>query len=72
LASYRSHGELFDVGPLGDYVAASRCAVPPSPRHYAKAGTLQFSIGRVGGMMITSFVMIACALLILRQVWLGG
>jgi uncharacterized membrane protein YecN with MAPEG domain len=32
---------------------------------YAKPGTLQFSIGRVGGMVIT---MVSCALLILRQV----
>jgi uncharacterized membrane protein YecN with MAPEG domain len=39
---------------------------------YAKPGTLQFSIGRVGGMVVTIFVMIACALLILRQVLLSG
>jgi uncharacterized protein len=39
---------------------------------YAKPGTLQFSIGRVGGMVITTLVMISCALLILRQVLLGG
>jgi uncharacterized membrane protein YecN with MAPEG domain len=38
---------------------------------YAKPGTLQFSIGRVGGMVITTLVMISCALLILRQVFLG-
>jgi uncharacterized protein len=39
---------------------------------YAKPGTLQFTIGRVGGMVITTLVMISCALLILRQVWRGG
>jgi uncharacterized protein len=39
---------------------------------YAKPGTLQFRIGRVGGMVITTLVMISCALLILRQVLLGG
>jgi uncharacterized membrane protein YecN with MAPEG domain len=38
---------------------------------YAKPGTLQFSIGRVGGMVVTTLVMISCALLILRQVFLG-
>ena len=39
---------------------------------HAKPGSLQFSIGRVGGMVVTSFVMIACALLILKQVLLSG
>jgi len=39
---------------------------------YAQPGTLQFRIGRVGGMVVTSLVMIACALFILRQVLLGG
>jgi uncharacterized membrane protein YecN with MAPEG domain len=39
---------------------------------YAKPGTLQFTIGRVGGMVVTAFVMISCALLILRQAFLGG
>ena len=39
---------------------------------YAKPGTLQFSIGRVGGMVVTIFVMIACSLSILRQVLLSG
>jgi uncharacterized protein len=38
---------------------------------YAKPGTLRFSSSRVGGMMITTVVMISCALLILRQVLLG-
>ena len=38
---------------------------------YAKPGTLRFSVGRVGGMVITTLVMISCALLILRQVFLG-
>jgi hypothetical protein len=33
---------------------------------------LQFSIGRVGGMVITTIVMVSCALLILRQVLFGG
>jgi hypothetical protein len=37
---------------------------------YAKPGTLQFSIGRVGGMVVTTIVMVACALLMLRQVCL--
>jgi hypothetical protein len=31
---------------------------------YAKSGTLQFRLGRVGGMTITTSVMIICALLI--------
>jgi uncharacterized protein len=39
---------------------------------YAKPGTLRFSIGRVGGMVITTIVMVSCALLILRQVLFGG
>jgi uncharacterized protein len=39
---------------------------------HAKPGTLQFSIGRVGGMVVTSFVMIVCALLILKQVLPSG
>jgi uncharacterized protein len=39
---------------------------------YAKPGTLQFRIGRVGGMVITTLVMISCALLTLRLVLLGG
>jgi uncharacterized protein len=39
---------------------------------YAKPGTLQFSIGRVGGMVITITVMVSCALLILRRILFGG
>jgi uncharacterized protein len=39
---------------------------------YAKAGTLQFRLGRVGGMVITILVMISCALLILQRSWLRG
>ena len=39
---------------------------------YAKPGTLQFRIGRVGGMVVTTFVMISCALLILSRLFLGG
>jgi uncharacterized protein len=39
---------------------------------YAKPGALQFSIGRVGGMVITTTVMVSCALLILRQILFGG
>jgi uncharacterized protein len=39
---------------------------------YAKPGTLQFSIGRVGCMVITALVLVSCALLILRQVLFGG
>jgi uncharacterized membrane protein YecN with MAPEG domain len=35
---------------------------------YAKPGTLQFSVGRVGGMVLTNFVLIDCAVLILRGV----
>ena len=38
---------------------------------HAKPGTLQFSIGRVGGMVVTTLVMIACALLILVRPLLG-
>ena len=38
---------------------------------YAKPKTLQFSIGRVGGMVLTTLVMIACALLILFRLLLG-
>jgi uncharacterized protein len=34
---------------------------------YARPQTLQFRIFRVGGMMITSLVMITCALLLLRR-----
>jgi uncharacterized protein len=34
---------------------------------YAKPGTLVFRIGRVWGMTITIFVMIACAALILGR-----
>jgi uncharacterized protein len=39
---------------------------------YAKPGTLQFGIGRMGGMIITSLVMIACAMLILVRPFLAG
>ncbi len=39
---------------------------------YAKPGTLQFTIGRVGGMAGTSFVMIACALAILVRAFPGN
>ncbi len=38
---------------------------------YAKPGTLQFSIGRIGGMVITIGVMINCALLLLSRFLLG-
>ena len=38
---------------------------------YAKPRTMQFSIGRVGGMVITTLVMIASALLILFQLFPG-
>ena len=38
---------------------------------YAKPGSLQFTIGRVGGMVVTTFVMISCALLILSRLFLG-
>src|SRR5215470_4455302 len=38
---------------------------------YAKPGSLQFTIGRVGGMVLTTFVMISCALLILSRLFLG-
>jgi uncharacterized protein len=39
---------------------------------YAKPGTLKFRIGRVGGMVITTIVMVSRALLILKQVLFGG
>ncbi len=39
---------------------------------YAKPQTLQFRICRVGGMAVTTLVMIACALLILWRLLLGG
>jgi uncharacterized protein len=39
---------------------------------YAKPGTLQFSIGRVGGTSITTLVMIASAMLILLRPFLAG
>ena len=39
---------------------------------YAKPQTLQFLICRVGGMTITTLVMIACAVLILWRLLLGG
>ena len=38
---------------------------------YAKPTTFQFSIGRVGGMVITTMVMITCALLILYRILPG-
>ena len=38
---------------------------------YAKPQTLQFLICRVGGMAITTFVMILCALLTLSRLWPG-
>jgi uncharacterized protein len=38
---------------------------------YAKPGTLQFTVGRVGGMAATTLVMIACALIILIRPLLG-
>jgi uncharacterized membrane protein YecN with MAPEG domain len=34
---------------------------------YARSGTLQFRLGRVGGMTITTSVMIICAVLILSR-----
>ena len=39
---------------------------------YAKPETLQFSIGRVGGKVATTIVMISCALLILSRFFLRG
>ena len=39
---------------------------------YATPKSTQFSIGRVGGMAITTLVMIACALLILFRFLPGG
>jgi uncharacterized protein len=39
---------------------------------YAKPKSLQFTIGRVGGMAITTMVMIACALLILFRLLPDG
>jgi uncharacterized protein len=39
---------------------------------YAKPQTLQFRICRVGGMVITTLVMIACALLILQRLLSGA
>jgi len=39
---------------------------------YAKPKTMQFSIGRVGGTVITNLVMIAFALLILFRLLPGG
>jgi uncharacterized membrane protein YecN with MAPEG domain len=39
---------------------------------YAKPQTLQFFVGRVGGMTITISVMIASAVLILWRLLLGG
>jgi uncharacterized membrane protein YecN with MAPEG domain len=39
---------------------------------YAKPGTLQFRVGRVGGMMLTIFVMTTSALLILQRFLLRG
>lgn len=39
---------------------------------YAKPNTLQFRIGRVGGMTITALVMVAAALLILFRFLPGG
>jgi uncharacterized protein len=35
----------------------------------AKPGTLQFRIGRVGGMLVTTAVMVSCSLLILLRLW---
>jgi uncharacterized membrane protein YecN with MAPEG domain len=37
---------------------------------FAEPQTLQFRICRVGGMVITTLVMIACAVLILWRLWL--
>ena len=39
---------------------------------YAKPQTIQFRIGRIGGMVITTTVMIICALLILQRALFGG
>jgi uncharacterized membrane protein YecN with MAPEG domain len=39
---------------------------------YAVSRSLQFRIGRVGGMTVTMTVMIACAVLILARLWLHG
>jgi uncharacterized membrane protein YecN with MAPEG domain len=39
---------------------------------YARPNTLQFRIGRVGGVTLTNFVMIGAALLILRRLVMGG
>ena len=38
---------------------------------YAKPNTLQFRIGRVGGITITFFVLISCAVAILWRAWNG-
>ena len=39
---------------------------------HAKPGTLQFTVGRVGGMVVTTVVMVSCALLILGRSLLGN
>ena len=39
---------------------------------YASPKTIRFSVGRVGGMVITTLIMIACALLILFRLFRGG
>ena len=39
---------------------------------YAASNTLQFRIGRVGGITITSIVLISCAVTILSRAWVGA
>jgi uncharacterized membrane protein YecN with MAPEG domain len=38
---------------------------------YAAPNTLQFRIGRVGGITITFVVLISCAAMILWRTWMG-
>ena len=38
---------------------------------YAASNTLQFRIGRVGGITITFVLLIACAVMILWRAWIG-
>lgn len=39
---------------------------------YARPNTLQFRIGRVGGITITFFVLISCAIAILWRAWIAA
>ena len=39
---------------------------------YAKPGTLQFRMGRIGGMLLTTALLVMCALLILRRAVFGA